>query len=81
MFATLLALTLCAAPDAGPAPVVELARGGRTVRQSRQVLGTKVTIAIADPPRGELANPELKRQLDLTPPEGFTSAPESPARR
>ena len=60
MPAVLLSLLLVAAPvpDAGE-PVVELIRGGRTTRQTRELMHTKVTIAIADPPRGELANHQL----------------------
>ncbi len=56
MLGILLAVTLAApVPDAGE-PVVELIRGGRTTRQTRELMHTKVTIAIADPPGGELAN-------------------------
>ncbi len=59
MWGVLMAMALAApAPDAGE-PVVELIRGGKTVRQSRELMQTKVTIAIADPPRGELASHQL----------------------
>ncbi len=67
MFAALLALALTAAPDAGPEPVVELVKGGRTTRQSRVILGTKVTVAIADPPRAELANHQLHFDAAFVP--------------
>jgi thiamine biosynthesis lipoprotein len=59
MWGILLTIALAApAPDAGE-PVVELIKGGRTTRQSRELMHTRVTIAIADPPRGELASHQL----------------------
>ncbi len=56
MLGVLTALAL-AAPASEP--VVEVVRGGRTTRQTREVMQTRVTIAIADPPRDALANHQL----------------------
>jgi FAD:protein FMN transferase len=53
-FFVALALT-ASARDAGE-PAAELIRGGRSTRQTRELMHTKVTIAIADPPRDELAS-------------------------
>src|SRR4051812_31108760 len=59
MWAVLTALCFAQA-DGGraprPEPVAEVVHGGRTVRQTREVMHTKVTIAFADPPREGLSD-------------------------
>jgi thiamine biosynthesis lipoprotein len=59
MWALFTALCLSQADGgklARPEPVAEVVHGGRTVRQTRELMHTKVTIAIADPPREGLSD-------------------------
>src|ERR1700712_4315112 len=59
MWALFTALCLSQADGgkaAHPEPVAQVVHGGRTVRQTRELMHTKVTIAIADPPRDGLSD-------------------------